>query len=245
MVVLKYILVLFTVLMVALACSSTPAAEERVIVVTATPTLHVETEPTSTLQIITSSQQTPTPRSTEMPGATIAPQPTSAPIPTATPRPTATPLPTATPHPTSTPRSWPFSDSEGDWFVSVEKDPLTDREKIFVGLESTSASGNYLAVRCGYDEDAGDEAELIIGFDDELEGNVWVEVQYRFDDGDVETEDWALSNTMTGLFSESPTEFTWRIMHSQKLAVREEGGRTLVFDVDGLAARTFPDAGKV
>ena len=142
---------------------------------------------------------------------------------------------------TPTPRAWPFADSDGEWIIDTEVDESTGEEKIAVWLlprDHTTSSEEILVVRCGYDE--GEDAEALVVFDDELEGNVFLEVQYSFDDGTIETEMWGLSNTKTALFARSPVEFIWRVMHAQELAIREETGQTLVFDVDGLANVLYP-----
>ncbi len=171
----------------------------------------------------------------------VTTQPTDTSRPTPTPRPTSTPRPTPTPVPTPTPRAWPFADSDGEWVIDTEIDALTGEEKILAWLRPrghTTSSNGALIVRCGYDE--GEDAEAIVGFDDELEGSVFLEVQYRFDDGDIETERWVISTNNRGLFARSPVEFIWRVMHAQELAIREETGQTLVFDVSGLANVLYP-----
>ena len=113
-------------------------------------------------------------------GSTAAPTPPQAevtaksmdtPRPNPTPRPTSTPRPTPTPAPTPTPRAWPFADSDGEWVIDTEIDALTGEEKILAWLqprEHTRSSNEALVVRCGYDE--GEDAEALVGFDDELEG---------------------------------------------------------------------------
>lgn len=182
-----------------------------------------------------------TPETTDAPAPTAEARPTSTPRPTASPRPTSTPRPTATPVPTPTPRAWPFGDSDGDWIIDIDTDALTDEETILAWLrprDHTTSSSGALIVRCGYDE--GEDAEAIVGFDDELEGNIFLEVQYRFDDGAIETERWSISTNNRGLFARSPVEFIWRVMHAQELAIREETGQTLVFDVGGLANALYP-----
>ena len=211
----KYVLVLATVLMVGLACSSTPVTEERVIAATATSVVNLETESPATLH------------------------------PIATPRPTPTPRPTATPRPTPTPRPWPFSESDGGWFSEVETDPLTDQEKILAAIrprDSKTSDDNWLIVRCGYQED--EDVQVVVSFDKEFEDGFFIEVQYRFDEGTVEIEQWSISTTNTALFSQLPVEFIWQTMNSSKIAMREEGGKTLIFDVDGLANVLYPHRDK-
>ena len=148
-------------------------------------------------------------------------------------------------HPSETPRPWPFSDSDGEWRVDVETDSLTGWEKIAAWVEardSTYSMSNLLIVRCGYSKD--DEAEALVAFGDEMEDLFRVEVEYRFDESDIETEYWPTSINKGAVFSPSPVEFIWQVMNSEKLAIREEGGQTLVFDVAGLPNALYPHRDK-
>ena len=218
----KYVIPLLVVLLAAFACSSTPIVEERVIVVTATPTVNLEAE------------------------STKAPQPTSTPTPIPTPPPTSTPRSIPTPRLTATPRAWPFSDADGTWSINSEKDPVTDRERVSVGLMATNKGDNFLGFRCGYGK--SDIAEVFVIFGDDLEaggaGSVWVEVQWRFDDGEIESQRWGLSNNTVLFYLYAPTDFIWQAMHAQKLTIREQSGQTLTFDVAGLANALYPHRDK-
>ena len=177
-----------------MACSTAPASEGRVVVITATPTANVEIEPTPT------------------------------------------------PHPT--PRTWPIGDSVGDWNMYAWNDPDTDKEKIIAELlprESAMGTASWLTVQCGFNESGfseDDTAEVFVVLDHELDGAIRLVVQYRFDDGEVESESWPVGQNGTRLFSEFPTEFIWRIMHSQELEMRGER-QSVVFDVAGLSEALF------
>ena len=146
---------------------------------------------------------------------------------------------------TVTPRAWPVDNSDGDWVVLLDTDALTDREQVGAAIlprDYTRSSDAFLVLRCGYAE--GDHAEVLVGFGIELEGLFSLEVQYRFDEGPVETERWSLSTTRKALFAQSPIEFIWQMMHSQELVIREEGRQTLIFDVEGLANALYPHRDK-
>ncbi len=164
---------------------------------------------------------------------------------TATPTETVETSETPTPHPSATPRPWPFSDAEGDWNVGVASDPLTGRDSIVARLEGELRS--FLLVGCWY---AGSEGvEVVVGFDSEIEEDRLIEVQYSFDEGSIETErwpHWSASTDKSDLFaySQSANEFIYGIMNSKKLSIREEGGQTLIFHVDGLANALFPHRDK-
>ena len=208
----KSAFVVSVALLLVMACSNTPVAQE-VIVVTATPTNPVKTSPASN-EVSES-------------------------------RSTVIPPPTRTPQPMATPRIWPFSESEGEWFIDTDKDPITHKERIGAIIQpkdSTHLTDSALIVRCGYD--VSDEAEAFVVFDDELVGTITVEVQFRFDETAIATEKWPISTSKTALFARSPTEFIWQLMNSEKLAIREEGGQTLVFDITGLANALFPHRDK-
>ena len=171
--------------------------------------------------------------------STEAPPPTTTPHPTPTPEPTATPRPTSTPMPTPTPRTWPLGDSHGDWIIDIDTDALTREEDILVWVRSRDRSNDgALALRCYSDK--GNDAQVAVGFENAFEGDGLLEVQYRFDDSPIETEQWVISPNNRGLFTQSPIEFIWRVMHAQELAIREETGQTLVFDVGGLANALYP-----
>ena len=160
---------------------------------------------------------------------------------------TPTPIPTPTPTPTPTPRIWPFSDSDGAWSIDVEKNPGTDKEKIAAYIRprrSVASTWIGLVARCGYSQLRDDEAEVVVIFADELEDKRFTEVQYQFDDEMVETENWWGSTERDALFSPSASEFVWRIMNSEELSIREEGGQTLMFNTPGLANVLFPHRDK-
>ena len=221
----KNLIALLVVLLAILACSNTPIVEERVIAVTATPIVNLEAELTETPQ----------------PTSTLRPVPTQGP--TATSRPTGipTPRPTSTPRPTPTPRAWPFSDKDGAWFINSEKDPLTDRERIFAAVrptDPTAAADSGFVVRCGFAK--SDVAEVYVTFRHEVPESLWLEVQWRFDDGEIETQRWGPVANTSLAYLYAPTEFIWQMMHAQTLVIREEGGQTLTFDVSGLANALYP-----
>lgn len=86
--------------------------------------------------------------------------------------------------------------------------------------------------------------DVVVLFKDDVEGVFTNTVNVRFDDADVETELWPTSTNSKGLISPSPIELVWRLMHSEKFVIREQGRQTLVFDVAGLAAALFPHRDK-
>ena len=154
--------------------------------------------------------------------------------------------PTSTPNPTPTPRIWPFSDTDGDWTIETRNNSDTGREALIAWIESrdsTHATPSGLVLRCGFERSG--EAEAFVSFGEEIGSTDFAEVQHSFDDGEIETEGWGLSTDKTALFSLSPTELIWQVMNSQKLALREEGGRTLIFDVEGLPNALFPHRDKL
>ena len=102
-----------------------------------------------------------------------------------------------------------------------------------------------MVIRCSYGEN--DRAGFFVVLDNEIDDTGFVEVQYRFDEGPIETERWILyppnlvaPNFVSESSIEFVTEFIWKMMNSQKFLIREEGGQTLVFDVAGLANALYP-----
>ena len=131
--------------------------------------------------------------------------------------------------------------------MDTDIDILTEDEKIFAILlakDDTFGQGSRaLVVRCGHLDDNTD-AEVFVTFEKELEGNIWHEIQYRFDDSEVQTERWSLSTDNEAVFVESPIEFIWQLINSSELIIREENGDTLVFDIAGLANALYPHRDK-
>ena len=207
----KSAFVVLVALLVVMACSNAPAAQE-VIVVTATP--------------VDPAKSSPTPN--EETGS----------------RPTVTPRPTQTPQPTATPRIWPFSDSDGNWRIEIDNESDTEREIIYAWIQARGSSSSplNLVTRCG-SENYG-EVELYVDFGNELERTTSVEVEYSFDDGPILRELWGPSLGGEVLFSLAPVEFIWQIMNSEKLAIREEVGQSLIFNVSGLANALSPHRDK-
>lgn len=146
---------------------------------------------------------------------------------------------------TRTPLPWPFNEFEGEWFSEVRIDPLTDEQIIVVAIlarDSQFSDGSWLFVRCDFSEGT-EQARAGVMFDKELEGGFLTEVQYRFDEGPVETNQWYLNDEFEGndiLFSSMPGKFVRQIMGSSVVALREEGGENLVFDVEGLSTALHP-----
>ena len=124
----RYVLLLFSLVILALAVSSTNAAFNR----------QVALAPDSVLG------DSPTPTATPKP--TLTPVPTSTPKPTATP--TATPKPTATPVPTATPKPTPavwtgefevIIETEGAWFTGTGDNYIGTRIKLTI-VNNTNAN---------------------------------------------------------------------------------------------------------
>ena len=197
-------------MLVAFACSETPAQSDEPVAavastpVSAPPSATATAEPTSTAIPPTSTPEPPT--STPSPVPTYTPQPTYTPRPTYTPEPTHTPIPTNTPlppiptiEPTETPIPMPTSTPEPKtaWLaLDRSTDPLTDEES--VGFASPTIEHNLeypyddketvLYVRCN----SGSATDVFIFWGGQYMAakNDVFSGQLRWDDGKIAQARW-------------------------------------------------------
>lgn len=139
-------------------------------------------------------------------------------------------------------------DETGNWRVDVDKDPLTDTEKVYLSLPCNEDLGYSLF---GMDKIlvlTGDQ-ELYVVWDEYLGGNNTI--SYRFDYGEVTTKEWILSKDGTALFCPNPEykfenfcDFVSKLLSHDRLVVglTPYGGsrETAVFNLKGLSAAMRP-----
>ena len=94
-----------------------------------------------------------------------------------------------------------------------------------------------MTIQCGYIAEG--EAKAAVFFREALRESSLNQVQYRFDDGETETETWETSPNSLAVLASAPSEFIWKLMNSEKLVVGEEDGQTLTFDVEGLSTALY------
>jgi len=119
---------------------------------------------------------------------------------------------------------------EGNWFVKVEYDALTNEKQIFLVLQNENEKS--LTIR-----KTDQKRSVFVSWGDYLGDNN--QVSYKFDEGNIITENWSLSAGGTSIFySGNIPSFINKLIGSEKFIISVsaygETSSTEVFNLNGL-----------
>ena len=207
-------------ILLSAACGDTPQVDIAASTATNTP-LPTDTPTVTPTPLPTDTPTvTPTPLPTNTP--TVTPSPTNTPTVTPTPLPTNTPTVTPTPLPTNTPTATP-TPFVGEWErVRESADVLTGKEVIGIALRSDASRQVALLVRCTFNSAVEREngLEAFINWDDDLGSDYQPTVAVRFDDGDIQGDDWGLSTNSEATFAPDADAFISSMKGASHLVAR-------------------------
>ncbi len=143
-----------------------------------------------------------------------------------------------------------YASDIGKWKVEVKEDALFGSTSIFINLVDSEIKKG-LSIRT-----KDNEVDVVIVWDDYL-GSKNLAVLYKFDDGEVQTENWVISTNGKAVFLPSsiwdenynfidrpPQEFIKQLMNADRLVVGltpyREARQVAIFDVQGLANAIEP-----
>lgn len=142
-----------------------------------------------------------------------------------------------------------FSEN-GDWYYSIEEDPMTDETTLFfmlpdeehMGDDFNSYSADALIIRKSPEY----EPELFINWSDYLADNN--KVRFRFDKENIQSEYWSMSQDSTALFypgsQEELVDFVKQLLEADQIAIEvkpyEQTREASVFQLKGLGEVLLP-----
>lgn len=127
-------------------------------------------------------------------------------------------------------------ESEGEWALSTQKNPLDDTESAYAILESSSGKSRYsgpigLMIRC-----VSNRSEAYFIWSTFL-GSEMIRVTTRFDDAKATTATWGLSTDKKASFAPNAVDFMKKIAAAKTLVAQvtpySESPITATFDLSG------------
>lgn len=110
--------------------------------------------------------------------------------------------------------SMAHAQQRGEWFYKSKVDGFTDQEShiAVVVVREDVMTNAFMTVRC-----INGELAALVSLDKFLDSDDDVRVRYRFDDGEVQTGEWAISTQGDTVFAPDPAAFARQLIPAASL----------------------------